>query len=125
MAIFEIDDLIKEIELNISSNNNDAIREYFKKLNNLIEGLIETNQDYYEYYKYQYHYNYSSFLRVTGNTKEATNHETFSKRYEVSYIKMSENNSSNLYVPESNKKDSKIFDLLFSIYYLIDPTSLI
>ena len=72
MAIVEIDDLIKEIELNVSSNNNDVIREYFKKLKNLIEDLIETNLDYYEYYKYQYHSNYSCFLRVSGNTKDAT-----------------------------------------------------
>ena len=89
----KVDDLIIEIkskiELNFSKNecSHDSIVESFRDLNNIIEELLETNPDYYYYYKYQYHMKYSSYLHLTGKTDLAIRHENFSKKNEESYKK--------------------------------------
>jgi hypothetical protein len=99
-----IDDLIKEIEdLSMSENNQELIEKSFKKLNHQIEDLLDTNPDFYEYYKYQYHIKYSSFLHVIGNKDGANRHENFSKKYKDSYLNRACNKNTG-----SNSDESQI-----------------
>ena len=94
-----IDDLIRginlQIEFNFSKNDCDQelIVESFSEINKRIEDLLKINPVYYDYYKYQYHIKYSSFLRVIGNEYLAKDHEKLSKKYEESYIKTCANNN--------------------------------
>ena len=94
-----IDDLIRginlQIEFNFSKNdcNQESIVESFSEINKRIEDLLKINPVYYDYYKYQYHIKYSSFLRVIGNEYLAKDHEKLSKKYEESYIKTCANNN--------------------------------
>jgi patatin-like phospholipase/acyl hydrolase len=98
--IKNIEDILKQlrvqIELNLRNNENNLslIDQKFRELFELIEELSLNNPDYFEYYSYQYHINYSSFCSSIGRENEARKHQNKSKSYERDFLNIEKNSAS-------------------------------